>query len=71
MTLTIIATTIWLFICLLIIAVVCFKTYKSSFSRDRKIVLYVITAIMPILGLIFYVIFSRYQAQKTSGMVIR
>jgi|GEM_PF-4441214 len=33
------------------------KTINSSFSRDRKIALYIVTLIIPVLGLMLYFIF--------------
>jgi hypothetical protein len=49
---------------LVVIALVIYKTSKSSFSKDRKIAVYIVTPLMPVVGIILFLIF-RYKASES------
>ncbi len=61
--------TVALIASLLVMGWIIFKTYTSGFSKDRKIVVYIITLLMPLVGLIIYLIFRRHSLRSESRPV--
>ena len=59
--------TIWFAVSIIVIICVLFMTYRSSFSKDRKLVLYIVTVLMPIAGVIIYFIFRNYHLREAKS----
>lgn len=44
------------------------KTITSGMSKDRKLALYIITFVMPVLGLMLYFVFEKQNKKEVSVM---
>ena len=54
---------LWLIASLIVVVCVWVMTYRSSLSKDRKMAVYVVTFFVPVVGVLMYVYFRRYQAK--------
>ena len=55
--------TLWLVASLIVIVWVWVITSRSSLTKDRKLVVYVVTFFVPVVGVLLYFYFRRYQAK--------